>query len=93
MFCGHLLSPFDLCCSLTILFIWGGLDDLQIGENGLLESLTIIIVRLMCSFMLSCVHLVKLRIPMFVVFLKQLHPLGGVFPLPICSYLVVLILS
>jgi hypothetical protein len=62
IFCRHQLGPFDLWCHLGLGFLcwFFCLDDLYIGDRGVLKSPTITELRSICAFKYFSVCLMKL---------------------------------
>jgi hypothetical protein len=57
----HVSGPFDLCCHSIEEFVdFFGLDDLSIGERGVLKSPTITVLESICIFESRSVCLMKL---------------------------------
>jgi hypothetical protein len=70
IFCSYLLNPFDLVSfnsdvSFIFSFLFFGLDDLSIGENGVLKSPTVIVLGSTYPFMSSNICFMKLGAPTF----------------------------
>jgi hypothetical protein len=63
--CRFLLSPFDLCCSLTLKFVDFFLDDLSIDKNVVLKSHSDIVSGPIFTFMSSSVYFMKLGSQIF----------------------------
>jgi hypothetical protein len=62
IFCRHQLSPFDLQCHFCLRFLccFFCLDDLSIGDRGVLRSPTITVLEFKCAFKSFSVCLMKL---------------------------------